>query len=102
MNLSTGLGMRGLGMREDNQVTTSLTGKFVTQALATPKNHVITAIGGFVKAISLGTKIWSASVQQDMLNLLTCLFRYGEQSSVATNINKWWSSTLCWEFCRSS
>lgn len=51
-------------------------------------NHVITAIRGFVKAISLGTKRWSASVQQDMLNLLTCLFRYGEQASIASIVNE--------------
>lgn len=51
------------------------------------RNHVTTAIKGFVKAISLGTKRWSASVQQDMLNLLTCLFKYGEQSSVASVVN---------------
>ena len=34
-------------------------------------HHVIAAVQGFVRAISLGTKRWSASVQQDMLNLLT-------------------------------
>lgn len=73
--------------REDNQAASS-TRKRGTQVSATQKNHVITAIRGFVKAISLGTKRWSASVQQDMLNLLTCLFRYGEQSSIATIINE--------------
>ena len=51
------------------------------------RNHVITAIRGFVYAISLGTKRWSASVQQDMLNLLTCLFKYGEQPEIAAVIN---------------
>lgn len=39
--------------------------------------NVIAAANSFIKAISLGTKRWSASVQQDMLNLLTCLFKYG-------------------------
>jgi hypothetical protein len=38
------------------------------------KYHVTAAIKAFVSAISLGTKKWSASVQQDMLNFLTCLF----------------------------
>jgi serine/threonine-protein kinase mTOR len=51
------------------------------------KNHVIAAIKAFVRAISLGTKRWSASVQQDMLNFLTCLFQYGEQSAIAGIIN---------------
>jgi FKBP12-rapamycin complex-associated protein len=52
------------------------------------RNHVVTAIKGFVNAISLGTKRWSASVQQDMLNLLTCLFKYGEQPGIAAVINE--------------
>ena len=50
-------------------------------------NHVVAAVKGFVNAISLGTKRWSASVQQDMLNLLTCLFKYGELPDVTTTIN---------------
>jgi len=37
-------------------------------------HHVVAAVQGFVRAISLGTKRWSASVQQDMLNLLTVSF----------------------------
>jgi serine/threonine-protein kinase mTOR len=37
------------------------------------RNHVVAAIKSFVTAISLGTKRWSASVQQDMLNFLACL-----------------------------
>jgi FKBP12-rapamycin complex-associated protein len=52
------------------------------------RNHVVVAIKAFVRAISLGTKSWSASVQQDMLNFLTCLFQYGEQSSIAGIINE--------------
>ncbi len=52
------------------------------------KNHVITAMKSFVNAISLGTKRWSASVQQDMLNFLTCLFQYGEQPDIAYVINQ--------------
>mmetsp|Transcript_48383 Transcript_48383/g.54822 ORF Transcript_48383/g.54822 Transcript_48383/m.54822 type:complete len:3288 (-) Transcript_48383:257-10120(-) len=52
------------------------------------KNHVVTAIKSFVNAISIGTKRWSASVQQDMLNFLTCLFQYGEQPAIASIINQ--------------
>jgi len=51
------------------------------------KNHVVAAVKGFVSAIRLGTKRWSASVQQDMLNLLTCLFKYGELPDVTATIN---------------
>ena len=47
------------------------------------RNHVIAAVKGFVTAICLGTKRWSASVQQDMLNFLTCLFNFGELPEVA-------------------
>lgn len=49
-------------------------------------NHIVAAAQGFAHAISLGTKRWSASVQQDMLNLLTCLFKYGELPDVAKTI----------------
>ena len=42
------------------------------------RNHVIAAVQGFYKAISLGTRRWSASVQQDMLNFLTCLFKVSD------------------------
>ncbi|CAB9503979.1 protein kinase mTOR [Seminavis robusta] len=52
------------------------------------RNHVIAAVDGFVTAINLGTKRFSASVQQDMLNVLTCLFRYGELEGVAEVINR--------------
>jgi FKBP12-rapamycin complex-associated protein len=51
------------------------------------KSHVIAAVKAFVRAISVGTKRLSASVQQDMLNLLSCLFKYGELPDVATTIN---------------
>ena len=53
----------------------------------TLKNHIVAAVQGFVKAISLGTKRWSASVQQDLLNFLTCLFRYGENPEIIATIN---------------
>jgi FKBP12-rapamycin complex-associated protein len=52
------------------------------------RNHVVIAIKSFVNAISLGTQRWSASVQQDMLNFLTCLFHYGEQPSISSIINE--------------
>ena len=52
------------------------------------QNHVVAAVKAFVLAISMGTKRWSASVQQDMLNLLTCLFKYGELHDVAKTINE--------------
>ena len=51
------------------------------------RNHVVEAVKGFVTAICLGTKKWSASVQQDLLNLLTCLFKYGDLQDVAVVIN---------------
>ena len=51
------------------------------------RNHVVAAVNGFVNAISLGTVKWSASVQQDLLNLLTCLFRFGQVQDVAQVIN---------------
>ncbi|KAL7543713.1 hypothetical protein ACHAXR_013532 [Thalassiosira sp. AJA248-18] len=51
------------------------------------RSHVLAAVKGFVRAISVGTKRWSASVQQDMLNLLSCLFKYGELQDVAATIN---------------
>ena len=50
--------------------------------------HVIAAVKGFVNAISLGTKKWSASVQQDLLNLLTCLFKYGELTDVSPTVRE--------------
>ncbi|EED89568.1 phosphatidylinositol 3-kinase (PI3K)-like protein [Thalassiosira pseudonana CCMP1335] len=52
------------------------------------QSHVIAAVKGFVLAISMGTKRWSASVQQDMLNLLSCLFKYGELRDVSKTINE--------------
>jgi FKBP12-rapamycin complex-associated protein len=52
------------------------------------RNHVVIAIKSFVNAIGLGTQRWSASVQQDMLNFLTCLFQYGEQTTVSSIINE--------------
>lgn len=51
------------------------------------KYHITAAIRGFIQAIALGTKRWSASVQQDMLNFLTCLFRYGELPAIAQLVN---------------
>eukprot|EP00979_Chaetoceros_neogracilis_P015731 scaffold6454_cov267-Chaetoceros_neogracile.AAC.7 len=53
----------------------------------TLQSHVAAAVQGFVKAICLGTKRWSASVQQDLLHFLTCLFSYGHVSDMAKIIN---------------
>ena len=52
------------------------------------QHHVIAAVKGFVRAISVGTKRWSASVQQDLLNLLSCLFKYGELDDVSHTIKE--------------
>lgn len=58
-----------------------------SQTLKTIRSHVVAAVKGFVNAISQGTKKWCASVQQDLLNLLTCLFRFGNIQDVAVVIN---------------
>lgn len=52
------------------------------------RNHVVAAVKGFVNAISMGSKKQSASVTQDLLNLLTCLFKYGTLQDVASVINQ--------------
>jgi serine/threonine-protein kinase mTOR len=52
------------------------------------RSHIVAAVDGFVNAISTGTKKWSASVQQDLLNLLTCLFKFGNFQDVATVVNR--------------
>lgn len=54
---------------------------------STLQNHVATAVHAFIKAICLGSNRWRASVQQDLLNFLTCLFRYGESREVASVIS---------------
>jgi serine/threonine-protein kinase mTOR len=52
------------------------------------RNHIVAAIHGFVNAINLGTKKWCASVQQDLLNFLTCLFKFGSLQDVSMVISK--------------
>ncbi len=52
------------------------------------RSHVVAAAKGFVTSTSLGTKKWSASVSEDLLNLLSCLFKYGELTEVAKTINE--------------
>jgi len=54
----------------------------------TQRNHIVAAVKGFVNAISLGRRKESASVQQDLLNLLACLFQYGNLQDVASVINE--------------
>ncbi|EEC46831.1 predicted protein [Phaeodactylum tricornutum CCAP 1055/1] len=56
------------------------------------RNHVVAAVRGFVNAINLGTIKQSASVQQDLLNLLTCLFKFGSLQDVAVVLNECVSS----------
>lgn len=58
------------------------------KALKMLRNHVVVAVRGFVYAISSGTKKWCASVQQDLVNLLTCLFKYGHIMDIASVINE--------------
>jgi len=58
-----------------------------TPPSASRVHHIVAAVHGFVKAISFGVKRWTASVQQDMLNFLTCLFKYGELPEVSRAIN---------------
>ena len=76
-----------LNERDEGQGVPSGRRKCVPSSLA-QRNHVVTAVKGFMRAVSLGTKRWSASVQQDMLNLLDCLFKYGEQPEIADVINE--------------
>ena len=54
----------------------------------TQRSHIIAAVKGFVNAISMGKRKESASVQQDLLNLLTCLFKYGNLPDVSNAINE--------------
>jgi len=57
------------------------------QTLKILRNHVVAAVSGFCNAISQGSKKWSASVQQDLLNLVTCLFKFGTVQDVAAVMN---------------
>jgi serine/threonine-protein kinase mTOR len=57
------------------------------QELKMLRNHVVAAVQGFVHAISQGTKKWCASVQQDLLNFVTCLFKFGNVQDVSAVIN---------------
>lgn len=60
-------------------------GKTLSKTL---RNHVVAAVKGFVNAIRLGTRKWSASVHQDLLNLLTCLFMHGKNQEISTIITE--------------
>lgn len=79
------LNLRIVLEQRDRESTDKLPG---SQPGRNVRNHVVAAVKGFVNAITLGTKKWSASVQQDLLNLLTCLFQYGKLQDVATVINE--------------
>jgi len=63
-----------------------------SKAAIANRTHVIAAVKAFVRAISVGTKRFSASVQQDMLNLLSCLYNYAEVEGIASAINDGLSS----------
>ena len=39
--------------------------------------HLVNAVKGLLRAVSLGTKRWSSSVTQDMLSTLSIWFKYG-------------------------
>jgi serine/threonine-protein kinase mTOR len=52
------------------------------------RSHVVAAVQGFASAISVGTKRDSASVQQDLLNFLSCLFQYGNLQDIASVTNE--------------
>lgn len=43
----------------------------------------VNAIDGLMKALSLGTKRWSSTVTEDMLNIMLLWFRYGHINEVA-------------------
>lgn len=43
----------------------------------------VNAIDGLMKALSLGTKRWSSTVTEDMLNIMMLWFRYGHVNEVA-------------------
>lgn len=58
------------------------------QELKRLRNHVVAAVQGFANAVSVGTKKDSASVQQDLLNLLSCLFQYGNLQDIASVTNE--------------
>lgn len=47
------------------------------------RDHIVGAVKGLMRAISLGTRKWSASVMQDMLYVLTMWFQYGHFPAVA-------------------
>lgn len=47
------------------------------------RDHIVGAVKGLMRAISLGTRKWSASVMQDMLYVLTMWFQYGQFPAVA-------------------
>ncbi len=74
-NILMDAGKRSASKSRSNKLSTALL------------SHIDAAVKGFVKAICLGTKRWSASVQQDLLHLLACLFRYGQVTGVANIIN---------------
>ena len=39
--------------------------------------YAVNAIDGLMRALTLGTKRWSSTVTEDMLNIMLLWFRYG-------------------------
>lgn len=76
-----------LQQRDRESSASNENSRFAPRSSNAVRNHVVAAVKGFVNAISLGTRKWSASVQQDLLSLLTCLFKYGRLKDVASVIN---------------
>jgi FKBP12-rapamycin complex-associated protein len=70
----------------DDKSSTLLKIRHSSDSSTIKHKHVLAAVNGFVQAICLGSKRWSASVQQDLLNLLACLFWYGENPDICSVI----------------
>jgi len=77
-----------IAVQIDESQSAGATPSVTTQKEKTQRNHVVAAVRGFVTAIGLGTRKQSALVQQDLLNLLTCLFKFGNLQDVASVINE--------------
>uniref|UniRef100_A0A7S1BDY4 non-specific serine/threonine protein kinase n=1 Tax=Corethron hystrix TaxID=216773 RepID=A0A7S1BDY4_9STRA len=74
-------------LKQSHAAAATITGPQQQPQSGNKIHHIVAAVHGFVKAISFGVKKWTASVQQDMLNFLTCLFKYGELPEVSRAIN---------------
>ncbi|GKY96129.1 hypothetical protein MPSEU_000573100 [Mayamaea pseudoterrestris] len=77
-----------IAMQLDEQDNAVADGGYRVRVDRKQRNHIIAAVKGFVNAISMGRKRESASVQQDLLNLLTCLFKYGALTDVSNALKE--------------